>query len=118
MLLMMCLLVLYVLQSFVNNRLTHRKCAITTLPFKSLISVIYCFNPSAAVALYFFHYMGNALALGEQEKDMYMVSCSTCLYHTASRGVDQLTYIGMDAFQILIANMRTGGLDMEYQMDV
>ena len=97
MLLMMCLLVLYVLQSFVNNRLTHRKCTITTLPFKSLISVIYCFNPSAAVALYFFHYMGNALALGEQEQDMYMISGSTCLYHATSCGVDQLTNIGMDA---------------------
>ena len=47
-----------------------------------------------------------------------MVSCSSCLYHTASCGVDQLTYIGMDAYQIVLANMGTGGFDMEYQMDV
>ena len=97
MLLMMCLLVLYVLQSFVNNRLTHRKCTVTTLPFESFISAIYLFDPSTAVALYFFHYMGNALALGEQEQDMYMISGSTCLYHATSCGVDQLTNIGMDA---------------------
>ena len=97
MLLMMSLLALNVLQCFVNNRLTHRKCTVTTLPFESFISAIYLFDPSTAVALYFFHYMGNALALGEQEENMDMVSCSTCLYHATPCGVDQLTNIGMDA---------------------
>ena len=64
MLRMMCLLIPDVLQCFVNNGLTHRKCAVTTLPFKSLIPSVYRFNPSAAVALHFFHHMGNALVLG------------------------------------------------------
>ena len=41
-----------------------------------------------------------------------MVSCSSCLYHTASCGVDQLTYIGMDAYHIVLANMGTGGFDI------
>ena len=64
MLRMMCLLVLDVLQRFVYNRLTHRKCAITTLPFKSFISCICRFNPSAAVTFHFFDNMGNTLVLG------------------------------------------------------
>lgn len=57
MLRMMSLLILDILQCFVNNGLTHRECAVPTLPFKSFISSIYLFNPSATVALHFFHHM-------------------------------------------------------------
>ena len=118
MLRMMRLLVLDIFQFFLYNRLAHRKCTVTTLPSKPLIMGAYRFYPSTAISLHFFDNMGNVLVLGQQEEDVDMVSCSTCLYHTATRGVDQLSYVFMHAFQILLAKKRTGSPDMEYQMDI
>ena len=67
MFLVMSFLIFDVLHSLINYRLTHRKCTIATLPFKTFILRIDCFNPSAAVSLQFFNDMGNALVFGQQE---------------------------------------------------
>ena len=64
MLLVMSILILYILHCLINYGLTYRKCTIDTLPFKSFVSRIDCFNPSAAVSLQFFNDMGNAHVFG------------------------------------------------------
>ena len=57
MFLVMRLLILYILQCFIHNRLAHRKCSVTTLPFELRIMGIYRFYPSAAVSFHFFDNM-------------------------------------------------------------
>ena len=118
MLRVVCLLVLDILQCCANNGLAHRECSVATLPFELRVVFAYCFYPSAAVSLHFFDNMGNALVFGQQEEDVYMVASSTGLYHSASCGVDQLTYVCMYAFQMLLAKMSAGCLDVKYHMDV
>lgn len=49
---------------------------------------------------------------------MYMIAHSTYLYHFATCGINQLSYIGMNATEVAFTDRRAHGFDVKYQMYV
>ena len=49
---------------------------------------------------------------------MYMIAHSTYLYHFAACGINQLSYVGMNAVEIAFTDRRACGFDVKYQMYV
>ncbi len=49
---------------------------------------------------------------------MYMIAYSTYLYYFAACGINQLSYIGMNAVEIAFTDRRARGFDVKYQMYV
>lgn len=49
---------------------------------------------------------------------MYMIAYSTYLYYFAACGINQLSYVGMNAIEIAFTNRRACGFDVKYQMYV
>ena len=47
-----------------------------------------------------------------------MVAYSTYLYDFAACGINQLSYVGMNAFEVAFTNRNTRGFDVKYQMYV
>ena len=58
---MMLLLIFHILNSFINNRLTNRKCRISTLPRKIMILGIERLYPSATISFHLLNQMRNSL---------------------------------------------------------
>ena len=56
---MMLLLILDIFQGSRQHGLADRKCSITTLPCKMLISIIDSLDPTAAISFHLFHKMRN-----------------------------------------------------------
>ena len=49
---------------------------------------------------------------------MYMIAYSTYLYYFAACGINQLSYVGMNAVEIAFTDRRARGFDVKYQMHV
>ena len=49
---------------------------------------------------------------------MYMIAHSTYLYHFAACGINQLSYVGMNAVEVAFTDRRAHGFDVKYQMYV
>lgn len=108
----------YVLQSLIHNRLTYRKCTITTLPLKFCIMCIKRLNPPAAITFHLLHNVHQTYILGQDEKDMNMITHTTHLNHTTLCRINQHANIRMYALHFFVTNLRTRCLDMKYQMNV
>ncbi len=49
---------------------------------------------------------------------MYVVACSAYLYYFAACCINQLSYVGMNAFEVVFTNRNTRSFDVKYQMYV
>ena len=113
---MMRLLVFHVIQGFWQDGFADGECAITALPSKMLVSIIYGFDPSTAIPFHLFNKMGYGFSFRQLTKQMNMVGYSSYMYCLAACGVDKLTHIGVEAFQMLFFDEWASGLDMKDNM--
>ena len=114
----MHLLVFHVIQGFGQYRFADRECSISALPSKLLVSIIYCFDPSAAISFHLFDKMGYGFSFRQLTKQMNVVGYSSNMYCLAACGVDKLTHIGVETFQMLFFDKWASGLDMKDDVKV
>ena len=49
---------------------------------------------------------------------MYVVADAAYLYYFAASGINQLSYVGMNAVEVAFTDRRAHGFDVKYQMYV
>ena len=115
---MMNLLVPYVIQRFWQHRFANRKSAITALPGKMTISVVNRLYPSAAVSFHLFHKMSDGFVPRQLTKHVNVVRNTTYKHCLATCGIDELSDVTVNTFQMFLLDRRAGGLDMEDDVEV
>lgn len=114
----MLLLIVYILNRLVYDRLAHREGRISALPCEVLISRRKRLYPSATISFHLLHQMAHALIPRQQTHKMNMVANTTNADDLASGQVDQLTDIGVNTWQVFVVNHRAGGFDVEHDVEV
>lgn len=115
---MVSFLIPYIIHRFRQHGFANRERAITTLPGKMTVPVVNGLYPSAAIPFDLFHKMGNGFVLGQLTKQVNVVGNATYQQRLATGGVDELSYIAMNTFQMLLLNGRAGGFDVEDDVEV
>lgn len=115
---MMSLLVPYIFHRFRQHGFTNRECSITALPGKMTISVVNRLYPSATVSFHLFHKMGDGFVPRKLTKHVNVVRNTTYKHCLATGGIDELSDVTVNTFQMLLLDRRAGSLDMEDDVEV
>jgi len=115
---MVSFLIPYIIHRFRQHGFANRERAITTLPGKMTIPVVNGFYPSAAVPFDLFHKMGYGFVLGQLTEEVNVVRNATYQQGLATSGINELSDVAVNTFQMFLLDRWTGGLDVEDDVEV
>ena len=114
----MSLLVSYIFHRFRQHGFANRERAITALPGKMTVSVVNRLYPSATISFHLFHKMGDGFVPRKLTKHVNVVRNASHKHRLATGGIDELSDVTVNTFQMFLLDRRTGGLDMEDDVEV